>query len=444
MVLTRRAAASASSTAPPEAIVAPTAASVHYEFGGPLGALGVMLLLPIVVVVLYFGCGASTCIAGWPSSMEHVRAALDAARATPLWDWKATGVVFGWSITQALLYVVLPGPKTYGVLLRNGSRLRYPMNGHLAFWLSLLALKLLPYTGGSLVYLYDHYLQLATASMALSVLLSVLSFAASFVPGCELAEGGDTGNRLYDFFIGRALNPRVGALDLKAMCELRPGLIGWVVLNLGMAAAQFERIGHVSWPMICVVAFQAVYVWDALYHEQAILTTMDITTDGFGFMLAFGDMTWVPFTYSLQARLLVDHDPLLPPLALACITLLNCVGYFVFRGANSQKDAFRRDSTDPDVSHLQWMQTTRGSKLLVSGWWGLARKINYTGDWLMGLSWSLCCGAISPIAYFYPVYFGVLLTHRAARDDHFCRLKYGDDWQEYKRRVPYIFVPGVI
>lgn len=28
---------------------------------------------------------------------------------------------------------------------------------------------------------------------------------------------------------------------------------------------------------------------------------MDITTDGFGFMLAFGDLSWVPFTYSLQA-----------------------------------------------------------------------------------------------------------------------------------------------
>jgi delta14-sterol reductase len=36
--------------------------------------------------------------------------------------------------------------------------------------------------------------------------------------------------------------------------------------------------------------------------EKAILTTMDITTDGFGFMLAFGDLAWVPFIYSLQAR----------------------------------------------------------------------------------------------------------------------------------------------
>lgn len=48
-------------------------------------------------------------------------------------------------------------------------------------------------------------------------------------------------------------------------------------------------------------------MFDALYFEKAILTTMDITTDGFGFMLAFGDLAWVPFTYTLQARFLVDY-----------------------------------------------------------------------------------------------------------------------------------------
>ena len=43
-----------------------------------------------------------------------------------------------------------------------------------------------------------------------------------------------------------------------------------------------------------------MYVWDALYQEKAILSTMDITTDGFGYMLAFGDLAWVPFIYSFQ------------------------------------------------------------------------------------------------------------------------------------------------
>ena len=74
-----------------------------------------------------------------------------------------------------------------------------------------------------------------------------------------------------------------------------------------MAHKQWTQGGGVSSGMALVCAFQALYVLDALWFEPAILTTMDITTDGFGFMLAFGDLAWVPFTYSLQARVLVDH-----------------------------------------------------------------------------------------------------------------------------------------
>eukprot|EP00611_Tribonema_gayanum_P000940 TRINITY_DN10706_c0_g2_i1.p2 TRINITY_DN10706_c0_g2~~TRINITY_DN10706_c0_g2_i1.p2 ORF type:complete len:126 (-),score=41.13 TRINITY_DN10706_c0_g2_i1:333-683(-) len=116
----------------------------------------------------------------------------------------------------------------------------------------------------------------------------------------------------------------------------------------------------------------------------------------------------------------------------------------MFRLANKQKDAFRKNPKSPEVAHLKFMQTQRGTKLLVSGWWGMARKINYTGDWLMGLSWCLCCGFDSPLPYFYAAYFGVLLVHRAFRDDHACAAKYGEDWKAYKAKVPYMFIPKVI
>lgn len=49
---------------------------------------------------------------------------------------------------------------------------------------------------------------------------------------------------------------------------------------------------------------------------------MDIIHDGFGFMLAFGDLVWVPFTYSLQAFYLVNHPHDLSwPLASVIIAL---------------------------------------------------------------------------------------------------------------------------
>merc|ERR1711968_400215 len=155
--------------------------------------------------------------------------------------------------------------------------------------------------------------------------------------------------------------------------------------------------------------------------------------------------SWVPFIYSLQARYLVDHDPNLSPMAIAIITIIHFTGYAIFRLANSEKDAFRRAPDDRKLNgHLTYMNTKRGTKLITSGWWGLARKINYTGDWLVTLSWCLLCGFDSPVPYFQAVYFLILLIHRAIRDDQMCLEKYGDDWVEYKRQVPYMFIPNVI
>jgi delta14-sterol reductase len=54
-----------------------------------------------------------------------------------------------------------------------------------------------------------------------------------------------------------------------------------------------------------------------------------------------------------------------------------------------------------------------------------------------------CAGFGTPITYFYPVYFAVLLAHREVRDEHKCAAKYGAEWQEYKRRVPYRIIPYV-
>ena len=76
-----------------------------------------------------------------------------------------------------------------------------------------------------------------------------------------------------------------------------------------------------------VTISQAVYVLDALYMEPAILTTIDITTDGFGFMLSFGDLVWVPFIFSLQARYLAVHPVQLGPLYVALILAVQGVGY---------------------------------------------------------------------------------------------------------------------
>ena len=410
----------------------------HFEFFGPyIGPLGIMVGLPLVCYFLFYACNSDGCLQFAPFSIPGVHP------TQKIFSWQACAVYLGWIGIQATLHLLLPGKIVKGTRLSNDLQLDYKLNGLLNFWVTMALVGYFGFYKRSLnlSWAYDNYVPLMTASILFSLILSVYLYLRSFTKHALLAAGGNTGYVVYDFFIGRELNPRIGSFDLKEFCELYPGLIGWATLNLAMAHKQLQVTGSVSTAMVLVCTFQAIYVWDALHHEPAILTTMDITTDGFGYMLAFGDLAWVPFTYSLQARILVDHSPSLSIPIVALIILLKLAGYATFRGSNSQKDLFRRDPAHPKVAHLESMPTERGTRLIISGWWGIARHVNYLGDWIMGWAWCLPAGMGSIVPYFYVIYFGALLVHRDQRDDAACRVKYGRDWERYCKRVPYRLIP---
>lgn len=70
--------------------------------------------------------------------------------------------------------------------------------------------------------------------------------------------------------IGRELNPRIGDFDLKFFTELRPGLMGWLALDICMAIKQYVDLGRITNSMILVLLFQGWYVIDALYNEVCL------------------------------------------------------------------------------------------------------------------------------------------------------------------------------
>ncbi|EEB92923.1 hypothetical protein MPER_08494, partial [Moniliophthora perniciosa FA553] len=246
----------------------------------------------------------------------------------------------------------------------------------------------------------------------------------------------------YDVFHWtRGSTTSIGSFDIMSFNELRPGLILWVLIDISMICEQAVRRGgfsKVTDSMWLASAFQIWYVGDALYNEPALFTTIDIMTDGFGFMLSVGDLLWVPFTYCLQARYLVFNQVELGPLSTALIIGVNLVGYWIFRSANGEKNDFR---TGKNPKNLKYMTTERGSKLLISGWWGMSRHPNYIGDILMAFAWSLPTGFGTPITYFYPIFFTLFLMHRQSRDEAWCQQKYGKDWDKYKEIVSYKIFP---
>ncbi|GBF96191.1 delta(14)-sterol reductase [Raphidocelis subcapitata] len=424
----------------------------HFEFFGPHGTAALLVALPLTVLALPWACNERGCLKLLPKPWVP-----GFAPGQPLYTHAALAAAAGWFALVLALHVLLPGARARGVALPDGSRLTYKLNAFPVFLLTYgaaLALGNFGLGAIDLAWAADNFLPLTTAAIALSSALAVAVYAASFLPDPStrgrrlLSAHGASGYLAYDFWMGRELNPRWlgGALDVKEFCELYPGMIGWALLNLAFAAAQARDHGRVGAGMLLVNAFQLWYVADGLANERAILTTMDITTDGFGFMLAFGDLAWVPFTFTTQARFLASHPQPLGAAGVAAVLAVQATGYLIFRGANGQKDAFRRDPSHPSVSHLESMPTARGTRLITSGWWGAARHINYLGDWIMGFAWCMptgLAGAAAVVPFFYCIYFAALLAHRERRDEAACRAKYGADWERYCRIVPWRIIPRV-
>jgi protein-S-isoprenylcysteine O-methyltransferase Ste14 len=347
-----------------------------------------------------------------------------------------------WFLLQVVLQIAAPGKIGQGLPLADGSRLSYMLNGWFSFWFSLAAAVLLCFTGPvSPTILYDQFGPLLTTVNLFTFAFSLwLYWLGKKSPQRERT----TGNSAYDYFMGTALNPRVRELDLKFFCETRPGLILWILINLSMAAKQLQLHGKVTTPMILVTAFQFLYVADCFFNEEALLTTWDIKHENFGWMLCWGDLVWVPFTYTIQALYLVNHTHELSFWATAGIVSLNIAGYWIFRASNIQKHRFRGDPGRLMCgSKPTYIETSRGTLLLTSGWWGISRHMNYFGDLLMGLAWCLPAGFEHSLPYFYIVYFTILLVHRERRDHAMCLEKYQGDWERYCAKVRWRIVPGV-
>ncbi|KAL8406172.1 hypothetical protein RB596_004862 [Gaeumannomyces avenae] len=462
-----------------------------YHFFGPYGAFAISFCLPALLYILAFACND---VSGCPApsllnlrslNLETLKQEVGWPGLRGLMSWKATLAVFGYHLLGALLYRFLPATEMEGTKLFCGGKLKYRLNAFASsVCILVLCLAGTISQGSSFpvwVIITEDYLQVLTANMAIAYFLATFVYVRSFSvkPGNrerrQLAEGGQTGNPFYDWFIGRELNPRVtlpviGEIDIKEYMELRPGLLFWALLDLAFLAKQHRNFGFVSNGAVFVTAVQTLYVLDSHYNEPAVLTTLDIISDGFGMMLSFGDIVWVPLLHSQQMRYLSVHPVSLSPWGMAGVAILLVASFAAFRLSNSQKNLFRSNPQDPRVAHLKYVDTKAGTRLLVSSWWGISRHFNYLADWMQAWPYSLPTGAAGYVilaaggqgddgpssfrmldgrevvpgpaqwygvvfTYLYVVYFACLLIHRASRDDEKCAGKYSQDWERYKTIV---------
>lgn len=351
----------------------------------------------------------------------------------------SVGLLVAFFTYLALVGSILPGKLVPGATLPDGTRLHYRCNG----LLSLLLLVALLSVGVWMDFvsptaISDRGLELLSTTFIFSVLVTLVLYAT----GCKSKERSSslkphvTGNIIDDWWFGIQLNPKFMGVDLKFFF-VRAGMMGWLLINLSVLAKLFQD-ASLSQSMILYQLFCVLYIMDYFFYEEYMTSTWDIIAERLGFMLVFGDLVWIPFTFSIQGWWLLSNKVELTTAAVIANCFVFLLGYMVFRGANKQKHVFKKN---PDA--LIWGSPPKvvGGKLLASGYWGIARHCNYLGDLLLALSFSLPCGISSPVPYFYPIYLLILLIWRERRDEARCAEKYKDIWAEYRKIVPWRILP---
>ncbi len=341
------------------------------------------------------------------------------------------------AVFVAALFVgsmVVPGRRITGPEL-EGKSISYKLNGLSLFVLSAVVAALAQLLGWfSLSVLNTHFI-------ALFVATNVFAFAFS---GWLYLRGARSGRASEGFwrgyFVGVELNPALFGVDLK-MFSYRPSLVGLALFNASFAVAQYEAYGELTLAMMLYQVFTFVYVFNYFQFEGGMVHTWDIISERFGLMLVWGDYVLVPFFYCIVGWWLVDASgPPLSPAAAAGIVALYAFGFWMFRGANGQKHRFKRN---PETRIWGKPAESLDGRLLVSGFWGVGRHLNYTGEICVYLSFALTSGFVSWVPFVLPAWLATLLSHRSRRDERRCQAKYRDLWRRYKARVPYSMVPFV-
>ncbi|KAF6819846.1 delta(24(24))-sterol reductase [Colletotrichum musicola] len=436
--------------------------SGEFEFGGSLGTLSLMIGFPLLMWYMWIGAtyydGKLPTREEGQSWGEFGRHLVNLVYTGAYPSFRAWRIYWTFFIFEGTCYCLLPGVWAWGKPLAHegGKQLKYFCNAYVSFYFTIAVMAALHFSGLFPIYTFiDEFGPLMSVAIMSGFLVAFVAYFSALWRG---AQHRMTGYPIYDFFLGAELNPRMfGILDFKMFFEVR---IPWFILfglSCGAAARQYERYGYVSGEVLFLVMAHYLYANACAKAEQLIVPTWDMYYEKWGFMLIFWNLAGVPLSYCHCTIFLANHHPSeykWSPYALTALFISYLFVYWVWDTTNSQKNSFRAQERGQLIQRktfpqLPWrvvknpktITSAKGDVILADGMYGYARKIHYTCDAFFAICWGLITGFKSPFPWFYPVFFCGMIAHRAARDIHRCRQKYGEAWTQYEREVPYLFIP---
>ncbi|HTS80527.1 MAG TPA: DUF1295 domain-containing protein [Myxococcaceae bacterium] len=336
------------------------------------------------------------------------------------------------------LHALLPARRVEGYVRdARGAPLRYRLNGLLVFavtvaiWVALCRAGWLAWDA-----FYVHRWEMAAGACALGMLFTLaVVLPAPRVPGWSLGK---------ELYLGREEQPQWlgGRVDAKMFLYL----LGAVMLELNLlsfAAHHFLVQAAPSTGVVLHLVLFSFFVVEYLAFERVHLYTYDFVAERVGFKLGWGCICFYPFFYAVGLWTTAElPDPRWPAWAYGVIAAVFFCGWVLARGANLQKYWFKRDPARKAFGVMA--PVALDGRVLVSGFWGLSRHINYLGELLMASALTLSLGHPKVLGpWLYPIYYLALLVPRQLDDDRRCAAKYGPLWSTYRERVRWRIVPFV-
>lgn len=392
-----------------------------------LPAIVLMLAMPVVLNEM---CTKKKCtvteLPSIPRSLQYY------------YDPLAIAMVVGFVVVQMLLCLVPLGKK-----VQPFNRASVRCNGFVAVVLTLSVVPLCLYMDYNILLVYSKYRHLMATSLVLSILLALVAYIRGlYAPKDAINPAGNSGCFLPDLFAGREVSPAVLSLDLKFVL-FRVTCLFMIIINVLIVVK--DLLGHpgqYSPTLLLAAIMQIFYAANWIWFEEAYFTTYEYQRQGFGLFLIMGYMAF-PFILPIFTRYVLNHRTELEWYWLTAIALVNLTGYTISRGADNQKHAFRSNPSDPALARLESLPTAAGTRLLVSGWWGLVRHPNYLGDILIMVSWALVCGFTNALPWLLVAMDVLFLVARTYEVEAACSKKYGAAWDSYTKRVKSRLIPKV-
>jgi len=340
-----------------------------------------------------------------------------------------------------VLNAIVPGRWVIGYVTKTGTdeKLKYRLNGLLVLFITLATWAGLCYTG---ILPWDWFYTVRWAALFGAIFFGLVFSFALVIPFPKVKS-----SFFADFYLGRLENPQLwgGRIDAKMYLYL----IGAIMLAINIysfAAHHYFQFGESSNIGLFVAAGLLTYfIVDYLTFEEVHLYTYDFFAERVGFKLGWGCIAFYPFFYSIPFwSTAALESPNQSPIVIALGILVFFSGWSLARGANMQKYYFKRDPNKRFLGIKPETITDGQRTLLVNGFWGLSRHINYLGEILMASGIVIAIGhLLLPWPWLYPLYYVALLFPRQIDDDKRCAEKYGALWDEYLKKVPFRIIPKI-